>query len=115
MADLTLEATVNGRPVVRQAKPSQRALDFLRDDLHMTGTKEGCGAGECGTCSIFVDGVPVKSCLLPVAKIAGKKVDPIEGLAPSGQMPAVPKAFHKSRASQCGHCIPRMRFAAPPA
>src|ERR1700694_5055073 len=53
MADLTLEATVNGRRVVRQAKPSQRALDFLRDDLHMTGTKEGCGAGECGTCSIF--------------------------------------------------------------
>src|SRR5258708_6229189 len=112
MADLTLEATVNGRRVVRQAKPSQRALDFLRDDLHMTGTKEGCGAGECGTCSIFVDGVLVKSCLLPVAKIAGKKVDTIEGLATSGEMSAVQKAFHKSGASQCGYCIPGMVMAA---
>jgi aerobic-type carbon monoxide dehydrogenase small subunit (CoxS/CutS family) len=92
MADLTLEATVNGRHVVRQAKPSQRALDFLRDDLHMTGTKEGCGAGECGTCSVFVDGILVKSCLLPVAKIAGKKVETIEGLAISGEMSAVQKA-----------------------
>jgi len=83
MADLTVEATVNGRRVARQANPSQRVLDFLRDDLNMTGTKEGCGAGECGTCSVFVDGVLVKSCLLPVAKIAGKKVETIEGLAVS--------------------------------
>src|SRR5712692_6452808 len=112
MADLTLEATVNGRRVARQAKPSQRALDFLRDDLHMTGTKEGCGAGECGTCSIFVDGVLVKSCLLPVAKIAGRKVDTIEGLSASGEMSAVQKAFHKSGASQCGYCIPGMVMAA---
>src|SRR6266478_6833964 len=100
MADLTLKATVNGRRVVRQANPSQRVLDFLRDDLHMTGTKEGCGAGECGTCSVFVDGVLVKSCLLPVAKIAGKKVDTIEGLATSGQMSAFQTALRKSRASQ---------------
>jgi CO/xanthine dehydrogenase Mo-binding subunit/aerobic-type carbon monoxide dehydrogenase small subunit (CoxS/CutS family) len=112
MADLTLKTTVNGRHVVRQAKPSLRALDFLRDDLHMTGTKEGCGAGECGTCSVFVDGVLVKSCLLPVAKIAGKKVETIEGLANSGEMSAVQKAFHKSGASQCGYCIPGMVMAA---
>src|SRR5260370_34700947 len=112
MADLTLEAIVNGRRVLRQAKPSQRALDFLRDDLHMTGTKEGCGAGGCGTGSICVDGVLVKSCLLPVAKIAGKKVDTIEGLATSGEMSAVQKAFHKSGASQCGYCIPGMVMAA---
>jgi aerobic-type carbon monoxide dehydrogenase small subunit (CoxS/CutS family) len=112
MADLTIAATVNGRRVARQANPSQRVLDFLRDDLHMTGTKEGCGAGECGTCSVFVDGVLVKSCLLPVAKIAGKKVDTIEGLAVSGEMSAVQKAFHKSGASQCGYCIPGMVMAA---
>jgi aerobic-type carbon monoxide dehydrogenase small subunit (CoxS/CutS family) len=112
MADLDLEVTVNGRRVARRAKPSQRALDFLRDDLHMTGTKEGCGAGECGTCSVFVDGVLVKSCLLPVAKIAGKTVETIEGLASSGQMSAVQKAFHKSGASQCGYCIPGMVMAA---
>lgn len=112
MADLTIAATVNGRKISRQANPSQRVLDFLRDDLHMTGTKEGCGAGECGTCSVFVDGVLVKSCLLPVAKIAGRKVDTIESLAVSGEMSAVQKAFHKSGASQCGYCIPGMVMAA---
>jgi nicotinate dehydrogenase large molybdopterin subunit len=112
MASLTLEATVNGRRVIRQVQPSQRALDFLRDELHMTGTKEGCGAGECGTCSVFVDGVLVKSCLMPVAKIADKRIETIEGLASSGQMSAVQKAFHKSGASQCGYCIPGMIMAA---
>src|SRR5665213_2098109 len=112
VADLILETTVNGRLVSRRANPSQRALDFLRDDLYMTGTKEGCGAGECGSCSIFVDGVLLKSCLLPVAKIARKKVETIEGLAVSGEMSAVQKAFHKSGASQCGYCIPGMVMAA---
>lgn len=112
MADLDLVTTINGRRVARRAKPFQRALDFLRDELHLTGTKEGCGAGECGTCSVFVDGVLVKSCLLPVAKIAGKSVDTIEGLAKSGEMSAVQKAFHKSGASQCGYCIPGMVMAA---
>lgn len=112
MTNLVVETSVNGRRVVRQANPSQRALDFLRDDLNMTGTKEGCGAGECGTCSIFVDGVLVKSCLLPVAKINGKTVETIEGLARSGEMSAVQKAFHKAGASQCGYCIPGMVMAA---
>src|SRR3981081_3463307 len=78
----------------------------------MTGAQAGCGAGECGTCSVFVDGVLVKSCLLPVAKIAGRAVETIEGLAVSGQMSAVQKAFHKSGASQCGYCIPGMVMAA---
>ncbi len=78
----------------------------------MTGTKEGCGAGECGTCSVFVDGALVKSCLLPVAKLAGKSVDTVEGLAKSGEMSAIQKAFHKAGASQCGYCIPGMVMAA---
>src|ERR1700750_1381071 len=112
MADLSIEATVNGRRVAKQVSPSQRALDFLRDDLNMTGTKEGCGAGECGTCSIFVDGALVKSCLLPVAKLVGKTVETVEGLAKSGEMSAVQKAFHKAGASQCGYCIPGMVMAA---
>ena len=68
MPELALEMTVNGRKIARKAAPWQRLMDFLRDDLHLTGTKEGCGAGECGTCSVFVDGVLVKSCLMPVAK-----------------------------------------------
>ncbi|HEY0219559.1 MAG TPA: molybdopterin cofactor-binding domain-containing protein [Afipia sp.] len=112
MADMSIEATINGRRIVKHVNPSQRALDFLRDDLNMTGTKEGCGAGECGTCSIFVDGALVKSCLLPVAKLAGKSVDTVEGLAKSGEMSAVQKAFHKAGASQCGYCIPGMVMAA---
>src|SRR5260370_42179635 len=106
MADLTIAATVNGRRVARQANPSQRVLDFLRDDLHMTGTKEGCGAGESGTCSIFVDGVLVKTCLLPVAKIAGRNGHTIQGLSASTALTAASNAYHQSSTTQCGYCIP---------
>ena len=70
---LVMDLTVNGRKVKRLAQPHQRLLDFLRDDLDLTGTKEGCGAGECGTCSVFVDGKLVKSCLMPVAKAQGAR------------------------------------------
>jgi nicotinate dehydrogenase large molybdopterin subunit len=73
MTDLKLELTVNGRKVRRTTQPHLRLLDFLRDDLNLTGTKEGCGAGECGTCSVFVDGVLVKSCLVPAAKAQGAR------------------------------------------
>jgi CO/xanthine dehydrogenase Mo-binding subunit/aerobic-type carbon monoxide dehydrogenase small subunit (CoxS/CutS family) len=86
-------------------------LDFLRDDLNLTGNKEGCGAGECGTCSVFVDGVLMKSCLLPVAKAQGAKVETIESLAKTGELSLLQKAFHKAGASQCGYCIPGMVMA----
>ena len=112
MSELRLEATINGRKISRTAKPSQRLLDFLRDDLHLTGNKEGCGAGECGTCSVFVDGVLMKSCLLPVAKAQDAKIDTIESLAGSGELSLLQKAFHKAGASQCGYCIPGMVMAA---
>ena len=78
--DLQLEFQINGRNMKRRALPHQRLLDFIRDDLALTGTKEGCGAGECGTCSVFVDGKLVKSCLMPVAKANGTKIETIEGL-----------------------------------
>jgi CO/xanthine dehydrogenase Mo-binding subunit/aerobic-type carbon monoxide dehydrogenase small subunit (CoxS/CutS family) len=112
MSEFRLEATVNGRKIKRNAKPSQRLLDFLRDDLNLTGNKEGCGAGECGTCSVFVDGVLMKSCLLPVAKAQNAKIDSIESLAVSGELNVLQKAFHKAGASQCGYCIPGMVMAA---
>jgi CO/xanthine dehydrogenase Mo-binding subunit/aerobic-type carbon monoxide dehydrogenase small subunit (CoxS/CutS family) len=112
MSEIRLEATINGRKISRTAKPSQRLLDFLRDDLHLTGNKEGCGAGECGTCSVFVDGVLMKSCLLPVAKAQDAKIDTIESLAGSGELSLLQKAFHKAGASQCGYCIPGMVMAA---
>src|SRR5476651_2054031 len=112
MADIQLNATVNGRKISRDAKPHQRLLDFLRDDLNLTGSKEGCGAGECGSCSVFVDGVLMKSCLLPVAKVQGSQIDTIESLAKTGELSVLQQAFHKTGASQCGYCIPGMVMAA---
>ncbi len=113
MSEFELEMTVNGKPIHRRAKPHQRLLDFIRDDLNLTGTKEGCGAGECGTCSVFVDGKLIKSCLMPVAKAQGVQIETIEGLAPHGSdLTTVQKAFHKTGASQCGYCIPGMVMAA---
>ena len=112
MSDLAFNAIVNGRKVSRPAKPHQRLLDFIRDDLNLTGNKEGCGAGECGTCSVFVDGVLMKSCLLPVAKAQGTRIDTIESLAKTGELSLLQKAFHKAGASQCGYCIPGMVMAA---
>jgi CO/xanthine dehydrogenase Mo-binding subunit/aerobic-type carbon monoxide dehydrogenase small subunit (CoxS/CutS family) len=112
MPDIHFKATINGRKVARPAKPHQRLLDFLRDDLHLTGNKEGCGAGECGTCSVFVDGVLMKSCLLPVAKAQGAKIETIESLAKTGELNVLQRAFHQAGASQCGYCIPGMVMAA---
>jgi len=112
MPDLTIAASVNGRRVSKSAKPHQRLLDFLRDDLNLTGSKEGCGAGECGSCSVFVDGVLIKSCLVPVAKAQGADIETVEGLARSGELSVLQKAFHKTGASQCGYCIPGMVMAA---
>jgi len=112
MADIRLEATVNGRKIARNAKPHQRLLDFLREDLNLTGSKEGCGAGECGSCSVFVDGVLMKSCLMPVAKAQGARIDTIESLAKAGELTLLQQAFHKTGASQCGYCTPGMIMAA---
>ncbi len=112
MPDLQFTATINGRKVARSAKPHQRLLDFIRDDLNLTGNKEGCGAGECGTCSVFVDGVLMKSCLLPVAKAQGTTIETVEALATTGELSVLQKAFHKAGASQCGYCIPGMVMAA---
>ncbi len=113
MSDLELQMTVNGRAVKRRVAVHQRLLDVLREDLNLTGTKEGCGAGECGTCSVFVDGRLVKSCLMPAAKAQGADIQTIEGLAPKGgDLTEVQRAFHKTGASQCGYCIPGMVMAA---
>lgn len=112
MPELRIEAVVNGRKVKRSAAPHQRLLDFLRDDMSLTGTKDGCGAGECGACSVFVDGVLMKSCLMPVGKAQGTTIDTVEGLAQKGDLSVLQKAFHKTGASQCGYCIPGMVMAA---
>ncbi|WP_172330421.1 molybdopterin cofactor-binding domain-containing protein [Mangrovicoccus sp. HB161399] len=112
MPDMDLSCTVNGRPVARRVAAHARLLDLLRDDLNLTGTKEGCGAGECGTCSVFVDGKLVKSCLMPAGRAEGAVIETVEGLAGRGPLTPVQKAFHKTGASQCGYCIPGMVMAA---
>ena len=112
MPNLRIEAIVNGRKITRDARPHQSLLDFLRNDLDLTGAKESCGAGECGSCSVIVDGVLMKSCLLPVAKVQGATIETVEALAKTGEMSLLQKAFHKTGASQCGYCIPGMLMAA---
>ena len=112
MPELSFAATINGRKVARNVQPHQRLLDLLRDDLHLTGAKEGCGAGECGSCSVFVNGILMKSCLLPAAKAQGATIETVESLAKSGELSILQQAFHKAGASQCGFCIPGMVMAA---
>ena len=99
---------INGR-VVQIDRPDRRLLDFLREDLGMTGTKEGCGMGECGACTVLVDGRPVCSCLVLVAQVARSQVVTVEGLAPtSGALHPVQQAFIQCQGSQCGFCTPGM-------
>jgi aerobic-type carbon monoxide dehydrogenase small subunit (CoxS/CutS family) len=113
MHEVKISMTVNGRLVERSCEPHLRLLDFVRDELHLTGNKEGCGAGECGTCSMFVDGKLVKTCLTPAAKVQGCRVDTVEGLeGQDGELTVLQKAFHRTGASQCGFCIPGMVMAA---
>jgi aerobic-type carbon monoxide dehydrogenase small subunit (CoxS/CutS family) len=105
-------ATVNGRKVVRVVPNHFRLIDFVREELHLTGNKEGCGAGECGTCSMFVDGKLVKSCLTPVQKVQGASIETVDDLDRDAGMTVLQRAFHKCGASQCGYCIPGMVMAA---
>jgi len=99
----------NGRERQAVIGGDTRALDLLREDLNLTGTKEGCGKGECGACTILLDGEPVSSCLLPAAKLDGRKILTIEGLNPeSGKLHPIQQAFLDTGAVQCGFCTPGM-------
>ena len=101
--------TLNGRDVELGVHPLARLLDVLREHLGLTGTKEGCGEGECGACTVLVDGRPVNSCLVPVAHVAGLEVTTIEGLV--GQE-ALQQGFVTEGGAQCGICTPGMILAA---
>lgn len=92
--------------------PLARLLDVLREDLHLTGTKEGCGEGECGACSVLIDGVLVNSCLVPVAQADGTSIQTIEGIAKDEQLHQVQQAFIDHGGAQCGICTPGMVLAA---
>jgi carbon-monoxide dehydrogenase small subunit len=105
--------TVNNQPRVLEAYPMERLLDVLREQLGLTGTKEGCGEGECGACTVIIDGQIVNSCLVPVAQVQGAQIGTIEGIAPSEtQLHAVQQAFIEHGGAQCGICTPGMIIAA---
>ncbi|HEX2763928.1 MAG TPA: (2Fe-2S)-binding protein [Allosphingosinicella sp.] len=103
--------TVNGQPVHYRLDPATPLLWALRDASNLTGTKYGCGAGQCGACTVHVDGEPVRSCLVPIAALEGRFVTTIEGLSPDRSHP-VQQAFAAEWAVQCGFCTPGMIMAA---
>jgi carbon-monoxide dehydrogenase small subunit len=103
---------VNGDEVVLDVPGMRRLLDALREDLGLTGTKEGCGEGECGACSVVVDGAVVDACLVPVCQVEGASVLTVEGLAPRGELDALQNAFLERGGAQCGICTPGMLMAA---
>jgi aerobic-type carbon monoxide dehydrogenase small subunit (CoxS/CutS family) len=106
------ELNVNGsrRPI--DADPDRTLLSVLRDDLDLTGTKYGCGEGQCAACTVLIDGTPTKSCLTKVGSLAGKRVVTIEGLGASGKLHPVQEAFIEADAMQCGWCTPGMILGA---
>lgn len=104
--------TVNGESCSVTAFPMDRLLDVLRVDLGLTGTKEGCGEGECGACSVLLDGVLVNSCLIPVLQVDGSSIVTIEGVAQEPRWRKLQQAFLECGAAQCGICTPGMMLAA---
>ncbi len=109
---MKIEFTLNGRKTVLETAGSRPLLEVLREDLGLTGTKKGCGEGECGSCTVLVDGRPVCSCITPVGSLQGRTVLTIEGLAEDGELDRLQRAFIKAGAVQCGFCTPGMIMAA---
>ncbi len=104
---------VNGMEINTSVGSDQRLIDMLRKNLKLTGTKEGCGEGECGACTVLVDGAPVNACLMPAAEVEGREVTTVEGLAKKGgELSVVQRAFVEHGGIQCGFCSPGMIMAA---
>jgi len=103
---------LNGKITVILTDPAQTLLWVLRNQLGLTGTKYGCGTGFCGACTVLIDKEPVRSCMLPVSDVAGKKIVTIEGLAKNGKLHPVQQAFIDHDALQCGYCTPGMIMTA---
>jgi len=108
MQPLPLQLTVNGQPRQVHATPDRSLLSVLRDDLDLTGTKYGCGEGQCGACTVLLDGQPVFSCITPVVGAAGRSVQTIEGVAHGETLDPLQQAFVDQTAMQCGYCTPGM-------
>jgi aerobic carbon-monoxide dehydrogenase small subunit len=108
---MSFQFTVNGQRVEVEAAGTRRLLDVLREDLALTGTKEGCGEGECGACSVLVDGVVVDACLVPISQVRDTHVRTVEGLSPSDGLSILQQAFLETGGAQCGICTPGMLIA----
>jgi carbon-monoxide dehydrogenase small subunit len=107
-----INCTVNGEARTLHSHPMARLLDVLREELRLTGTKEGCGEGECGACSVLINNKLVNSCLVPVLQVEGTEIKTIEGIATNEQLHAVQEAFLVCGGAQCGICTPGMVLAA---
>jgi aerobic carbon-monoxide dehydrogenase small subunit len=107
-----IRISVNGMDAQLAVPPMKRLLDVLREDLHLTGTKEGCGEGECGSCSVRMNGDLVNSCLVPILQADGARVETVEGLAHDGELHPLQQAFLACGGAQCGICTPGMLMAA---
>ena len=108
----SLTMILNGEKVTVDVKPSATLVEVLRDQLELTGTKVACGEGECGACTVLLDGQPVNSCLVLALKAQGREVLTVEGLAPLGELHPLQKAFVEHGAVQCGYCTPGMLMSA---
>lgn len=103
-----LNVTINGTAMSVEVDPSLRLVDFLRDNLFLTGTKVGCGKGECGACTVIMNGKAVTSCIIPVMRAQGAVIETIEGLAKGAQLHPIQEEFIEKGAIQCGFCTPGM-------
>ena len=112
LTKVEISFTVNGERKTVRAHPMERLLDILRQQFQLTGTKEGCGEGECGSCAVLMDGILVNSCLVPVLQAAGSNVVTIEGLAAGETLHVLQEAFLECGGAQCGICTPGMILAA---
>ena len=109
---ISIRCAVNGAEATLRAYPFARLLDVLREELKLTGTKEGCGEGECGACSVLIDGELVNSCLVPAAQAEGAEITTVEGVADGERLHAVQRAMVECGGAQCGICTPGMVLAA---
>jgi carbon-monoxide dehydrogenase small subunit len=107
-----IELTVNRKKRRYRGHPFKRLIDVLREDFELTGTKEGCGEGECGACTVLLDGEPVNSCLVPVAQAEGSRVETVESLGASSKLSPLQQSFLDQGGAQCGICTPGMLMTA---
>lgn len=109
---ITVSFILNGQPVKVDAGSSDMLLDVLRETLHLTGTKKGCGKGECGACTVIMDGRAVNSCMIPIARVSGSRIETIDGIGDPENLHPLQEAFIEKGAIQCGFCTPGMIMSA---